>query len=235
MNYCVQHHARFTALLDAHVRNSCGILTGHKLIFAQDTDPILQTLKKMLDNGISGLPVVDGSGKLVSHVSNFDPAAILAADDSIELAKLSTIEFAAMVRSSRCFKLLFAAAELTGLRVTQAHKVRFPADVSVQKRRKKPLGMAGAVTVRCNDTLAYVLHSMVHHSVHRVFVVDKEKRPIGVISAHDLLRELVVKFEVPTDLRSAVYKNRRGGKAEPRAIGRRRKKVRKARSTKHHK
>ena len=87
---------------------------------------------------------------------------------------------------------LFAAA--------QAHKLRFP-DAAAPVRRLKPLGLAGAVTVSETDSLAFVLHTMVHNHVHRVFVVDDARVAVGVISAFDLLRELVGKMNVPEKLR----------------------------------
>ena len=93
----------------------------------------------------------------------------------------------------------------------QAHKVRFAAQSAAMKLRHRPLGMAGAVLVNLDDSLAYVLHSMVHRRVHRVFVMDETHHPVGVISAHDLLRELVVKFEVPTELRSSKHPRPHGG------------------------
>lgn len=87
----------------------------------------------------------------------------------------------------------------------QAHALRFPKEAHKQKLRRKPLGLAGAVVVHMHDSLAFVLHKMVHEHVHRVFVVNKDKHPVGVISAHDLLRELVVKFEIPTELKSSLF------------------------------
>ena len=94
-------------------------------------------------------------------------------------------------------------------RFAQAHALRFPEAAHKQKLRRKPLGLAGAVVVHMHDSLAFVLHKMVHEKVHRVFVVNKDKHPVGVISAHDLLRELVVKFEIPTELKSSLYSRAR--------------------------
>ncbi len=45
-----------------------------------------------------------------------------------------------------------------------------------------------------NDTLENVLRKVIEHKVHRVFIVnnDTERKPIGVITMKDILREVIV-------------------------------------------
>lgn len=92
-----QHHEQLGAVLDAHVRDSCNV-GSRTVICAKTTDPILTTIATMLKHRISGLPVVNKAGVLVGHVSNFDPAAMLAANDHLEFAKMNTGDFAKAVR-----------------------------------------------------------------------------------------------------------------------------------------
>lgn len=52
-----------------------------------------------------------------------------------------------------------------------------------------------ACHVHANDTLLHVLHVLVKTKYHRVFVVNKERRPIGVISITDILKFALNKSE----------------------------------------
>ena len=109
--------------MDAHVKDSCGVQASRKkshVITAKGDDPILKTLAKMQSMRISGLPVVDKKGHIVSHVSNFDPAALLGAGKMVDFATMTTETFS-----------------------EAAHKVRFAAQSAAMKLRHRPLGMAG--------------------------------------------------------------------------------------------
>jgi len=47
------------------------------------------------------------------------------------------------------------------------------------------------VTVKPQDTLETVIKKLQEHKIHRVFIVDEHKKPVGVISLKDLLREII--------------------------------------------
>jgi CBS domain-containing protein len=47
------------------------------------------------------------------------------------------------------------------------------------------------VSVKSDDTLEDVLKKLSEHRIHRIFVVDDEKKPIGCISLKDLLFEII--------------------------------------------
>jgi len=47
------------------------------------------------------------------------------------------------------------------------------------------------VTVKPADTLETVIHRLAEHDIHRIFVVDDHKKPIGVISLKDVLYEII--------------------------------------------
>ena len=88
--------------MDAHVKDSCGVQASRKkshVITAKGDDPILKTLAKMQSMRISGLPVVDKKGHIVSHVSNFDPAALLGAGKMVDFATMTTEAFSEAVRA----------------------------------------------------------------------------------------------------------------------------------------
>jgi len=47
------------------------------------------------------------------------------------------------------------------------------------------------VTVKATDTLEIVIKKLNEHNIHRVFIIDDAKRPIGVISLKDILLEII--------------------------------------------
>lgn len=47
------------------------------------------------------------------------------------------------------------------------------------------------VLVRPDSTLSDAIAALVRHRLHRVYVVDDEERPVGVVTATDALRKLV--------------------------------------------
>jgi len=47
------------------------------------------------------------------------------------------------------------------------------------------------VTVKAFDTLESVIKKLAEHNIHRIFIVDDHKKPVGVISLKDVLLELL--------------------------------------------
>ena len=47
-----------------------------------------------------------------------------------------------------------------------------------------------------NDTFGYVIKTLEHYRVHRLYIVDDEKKPIGVVSLHDILQEVLKQDDV---------------------------------------
>ena len=50
--------------------------------------------------------------------------------------------------------------------------------------------MIAAVVARPDDTLAHVIGRLAACKVHRVYVVDDRRRPVGVVSLKDILARL---------------------------------------------
>jgi CBS domain-containing protein len=46
-------------------------------------------------------------------------------------------------------------------------------------------------TVTINDTLEDVINTLAEHRIHRLFIVNDDRKPIGVISLKDLLLEIL--------------------------------------------
>jgi len=47
------------------------------------------------------------------------------------------------------------------------------------------------VTVKPTDTLDTVVKKLAEHKIHRVFIVDDHKKPLGVISLKDVMKEII--------------------------------------------
>jgi CBS-domain-containing membrane protein len=66
----------------------------------------------------------------------------------------------------------------------------------LQKVRKENSETGGdrprtTVTVKAEDTLETVIRRLTEHSIHRIYIVDDHKKPLGVISLKDVLAELI--------------------------------------------
>jgi len=47
------------------------------------------------------------------------------------------------------------------------------------------------ITVKGNETLENVIKKLSEHNIHRIFIVDDHKKPVGVISLKDVLYEII--------------------------------------------
>ena len=64
-------------------------------------------------------------------------------------------------------------------------KVRQENSASQGSRPRHP------VTLSETSTLEEAIEAMASHRLHRVFIVDQNKKPIGVISIQDILLEII--------------------------------------------
>lgn len=115
----------------------------------------------LLDQGVSGLPVADGEGRLVGIITEADFVARQAERDDSGRHRL----LGALLGRERS---ALASAEL--VRDVMATKVQ---------------------TVRETDTVAGVAHIMLQHNVKRLPVVDEEGRLVGIVSRADVVRSFV--------------------------------------------
>jgi len=47
------------------------------------------------------------------------------------------------------------------------------------------------VSAKMNDTLEQVIQKLVEHKIHRLYVIDDDHKPVGVISLKDILMEII--------------------------------------------
>ncbi|MCM1982584.1 CBS domain-containing protein [Lyngbya confervoides] len=126
-----------------------------------------EAVKLMEEKGISGLPVADESGKLVGIISEGD----------------------LLVRESPMKPPLFLSL-LGGV-------IYFESPSQFHQHIKKSLGMLVSdvmtdkvITVMPEQSLSEASNTMLSKKVNRLPVVDDQKRLVGILTRHDLVRAL---------------------------------------------
>lgn len=135
------------------------------VITVHPDDDVEKAARLLLEHHISGLPVVDGAGKLVGIVSEAD----LVLQEKGVRGPLYTVFMGGILylENPRRFDEEFRRAV--------ARKI---GDLMSKK----------LYTVSPDDPVTKVAAIMVDKGVNRVPVVDREQRLVGIISRHDIIR-----------------------------------------------
>mmetsp|Transcript_11094 Transcript_11094/g.12697 ORF Transcript_11094/g.12697 Transcript_11094/m.12697 type:complete len:337 (-) Transcript_11094:57-1067(-) len=140
---------------------------ANKEVFSVDaSDTAREAFLKIMEKGVSACAVLDEDRKLLSNISTKD---------------------------IRIFKSL---EEVIRAKVTDGAKsfMDLPASEFIAKVRdvyeEKGQAHAAAVVVTPEATLRSVIAKLAATKMHRVFVVDKQRKPIGVVSVSDIARIL---------------------------------------------
>ncbi len=142
--------------------NAADVMTRRVITVRADT-PVTDAVRLMLQDDVSGLPVVDREGRLVGIVTE---------GDFLRRAELGTTH-----KRRRWLEILIGAGQLADEYVhTHAKTV---GDVMTSE----------VVTAEPDATLDEVVTAMEHHRVKRIAVV-KDGRLVGIVSRADLLRAL---------------------------------------------
>jgi len=125
------------------------------VITMNENDSAVDSFKKMIEKAISGVAIVNDTGKLVGNLSASDMKAI------------ST--------DGRMFWRLYETNK------------NF-----IAKVRKDSEGRPrGVVHVKTSDTIETAIKQLSEHNLHHVYLVDDERKPIGVISLKDILLQII--------------------------------------------
>lgn len=62
-------------------------------------------------------------------------------------------------------------------------------EINVEREGEKPLS---PITCEPEDDLKDVIKKMLEYGIHRVWITDKQKRPLGVNTLTDILRQLMI-------------------------------------------
>jgi 5'-AMP-activated protein kinase regulatory gamma subunit len=132
---------------------------GIKPVFSvKDTDQARDAFQLMVDKQVSSVCVVDENGEILTAVSTKD------------IRLLPRLEAAGLERHNL---LDMNVREFVGL-------VRRATEIDGKSR-------AACVTVELNTPLATVLGKLAATKMHRVYIVDAHRKPVGVISVSDVV------------------------------------------------
>jgi CBS domain-containing protein len=147
--------------------NAADVMTRNILSVRPDA-AIAEAIKLMLDNRISGLPVIDEAGRLVG---------ILTEGDLLRRGETGTER-----HRPRWLEILMGPGRLA------------EEYVRTHGRRIGEVMTRDPVCVRPDTTLKEIVELMERHRIKRVPVLDKEV-PVGILSRADLLRGLAGALE----------------------------------------
>ena len=129
-----------------------------------DPSDTMEEIARVLDaNGISGVPVINAAGILIGVVTKTD-----LIHRCLEGPSSGTVgSFFELLTSGGGFPRSLEAADLGTVEDLMTSEV---------------------VVAAPNDPIAALAHRMAENSVHRLIIVDAARRPIGVVTALDVLR-----------------------------------------------
>jgi len=136
-----------------------------------DSDTVREAFRKLIENSVSAVGVLDDEGKLLTSISTKD----------IRLFK--SVEQAAVERCS------------AGISEVATMDLSCGDFVSVIQQTAEDHGdtRAPAVVVQETTSIRKIISRLAISRKHRIFVVDMERRPVGVISVSDICRILAMK------------------------------------------
>lgn len=168
--------------------------------------PLAEAAEMFVHEGITGAPVVDGAGRCVGVLSLADVARWATEKDSIKendlvpvcpfqvKGRLLTGEEAVICTLTEGCCPLQDARSTTGGRRTlvcrQPHGVLCDWQQVAEKTAMKGLRhymTTDVVTASPTDSLPALARRMLDAHIHRIVVVDDERRPIGIVSSTDIL------------------------------------------------
>lgn len=145
----------------------------------------LAALALMRDRGISGVAVVDASGRLVGNFSVSDLRAVVP--EHFGSLALPVAEFLALEHGFEYWGIDHSAPDAAPARSASAF-------ARAADRRRSTLGGDVGQTIAAagpGDAVAAVLARMVARRVHRLYIVDSEGKPLGLVTLTDVLRVAV--------------------------------------------
>jgi 5'-AMP-activated protein kinase regulatory gamma subunit len=137
---------------------------GHGVICVKENSLAMEAFNIMIHENITGVAVVDEEGKLTGNISLRDLKAIS--------------------NDAKMFWRLYQDIKTFLHRVTAV-------DVELQSNTLRPRHM---IFAQENDTIETIIKKLAEHNIHRIFICDKDQKPVGLVSLKDLLFELISNY-----------------------------------------
>jgi len=140
-----------------------------KHVFAvKESAKALDAFKLMSEHKITGVPILDSEGDIITNLSSKDLRTVLTDPQFFDKLQLPVERFASELKT----KSFLHNAET----------------------------MYPKICCKFSNKFADVLHKLAATKIHRIYIVDQNEHPVGVISLHDIIAkvlELGWKHEVP--------------------------------------
>jgi CBS domain-containing protein len=155
-----------------------GEIMVRRVVTLGPTDPLAQAAGLLLREQMSGAPVVDEHGVCVGVLSASDVAG---AEEKVAVARQKEAQ------SSLWHSQLTLPASVYESRLAEIRDKIAPAGNQPVERFMTP----DVVSVRPDTPLLNVIRNMIDAHIHRIVVLDEERRLKGIISTMDVLAALL--------------------------------------------
>jgi CBS domain-containing protein len=135
------------------------------VIFVKPETPLKEVARQLVEHGISGVPVVDTSGRVVGVVSEAD---------------FVVKETGTAALPHRPLERLFGESKLT-----RSYRAKLAATTAAEAMT------APAITISVRRSVGEAARLMTSRRINRLVVVDEEGRLVGIVSRADLVRAYV--------------------------------------------
>jgi CBS domain-containing protein len=140
-----------------------------RVITATSDTPLIQAVNHMVENKISGLPVVDKNNRVIGIITEYDIAT------KGSLADLTS--YVRLLQESRVYRHGDEENSIIG-------SIKRVLTTTVgQVMNSEPLILAQDVSIN-----QAVLTFIEHHSVNPIPIIDNDYKLVGVLSRHDLIK-----------------------------------------------
>jgi CBS domain-containing protein len=148
-------------------------LGTRQVVSVNEKSMAISAFRLMREKRVSAVAVVNDEGVLVGNISVND----------LKLVGYNLSYFTYLSRSVREYLMWISSSEIQ----QSPHMIRNQLLLQQQKKETDPI----VVTCTKDNTLYFVIKTLNYYRVHRMYLVDESRRPIGVISIHDVLAHIM--------------------------------------------
>lgn len=137
---------------------------------------------------LSVLDFENGSDKIVTVLDS------VSALQGFRTLGVQNVSAAAIVNTAGELTGCISFSDLKGLHRNTIPDLLLPASEYLADRKLKALKEKSGVSCLLTDSLESVMEKVVTYGIHRVFIVDADNKPIGVVSLSDIIRILFLSY-----------------------------------------
>jgi len=142
-------------------------------------------------NRVTGVPVVDSNGAIVGNLSARDIRSLVGSPDKFDRLFDTLSEFLEGIQEDRLGNSHVHAHSAPTSPLSSgafASRPNAPAPSAAPEVVNASWRVPTAFTVDWDDSTGSVLHQLVEKNIHRAYIVDEARRPVGVVTLTDIIR-----------------------------------------------